>query len=158
MWCGRGMEWSASYGVGGFGGFGIGPAIAGGGSLMFGITSTGVVTISVQGSADPVGVGAFAGVGVQGGINYNWNPTEANQNGNLGISAQVDGNLGMGEAVGGSVGISSDGVGGNSGVTRYGVGAGVLVSTGVSVTETWSWTIPQWAFPWNWFGGNKSCP
>lgn len=143
-------EWAASYGVGAFGGVGIGPSVAGGGSVMFGITSTGVVTITLQGSVDPVGVGAFAGAGVQGGVNYNWNPTAPNQKGDMAISAQLDGNAGFGEAVGGSIGISPDGIGGNSGVTRVGVGVGVLVSAGVSASKTWSWTIPSSVFPWNW--------
>ena len=133
-----------------FGGVGFGPAIAGGANIMFGLTSTGVLTISVQGSGDPVGVGAYAGVGLQGGVNYNWNPTAANQNGDWSLSAQIDGNAGIGiDSAGGSIGISPDGIGG-VGAVRYGFGGGLLVSAGVSATKTWTWNVPESVFPWNW--------
>jgi len=132
----NGREWQAVVGISGsIGGnpfIGM-PGFFAGGGMSVGITSSGQLIVQFQATGS-VGVGVFAGVGVQAGVSKSACPTSA------GISwqdnPQGDVNFGAGPSVGGSAQLSDESGGVQYGVGKAGVGFGLQVSGGVTRTTT----------------------
>ena len=137
-----GPETQYSLGIGGLVGGGLPPAfifpsffVAGSSSVGF--TSNGALFVQFQGTG-AVGVGIFAGVGIQAGRSTSNSPTEAGITSSQ--SLQVDVNAGFGGSVGGSYQFNTEGSGIQGSVPgrlgRLGFGVGAQASLGVTQTAT----------------------
>jgi len=130
-----GLEWQFTLGIGGSlgGSPTLVPAAFVGGGMSIGFTSSGQLLIQFQANAS-VGVGAFAGVGLEAGISKSKCPLPS------GISTQKslygEANFGAGQSIGGSIEYSGDGGGFEAGFGRLGVGFGLQASGGAQTTTT----------------------
>lgn len=116
------------------------PGIFGGGGLNVGFTSSGQFIVQFQATGS-TGVGAYAGVGVQGGISHSDCDT---QNGiSTAMALQGDANVGFGPSIGGTVQYSGGtNAGISTGIGRFGLGYGAHISVGVTTTTTYAVPIP----------------
>ncbi|HEY4581711.1 MAG TPA: RHS repeat-associated core domain-containing protein [Lysobacter sp.] len=131
-----GLECQMSLGLGGsVGGSPIMFGFFGGGSISVGITSRGQFFFQHARSVT-LGVGAYIGGGVQGGLSYTRNNTSAGRS--QSDSGVVEANIGLAESAGGSVSFNREGGGVSAGVGRYGVGAGFQASVGVQRQVTYA--------------------
>jgi len=145
-------EQQYSVGISGtVGGSPVGPGLFGGGGISVGVTSNGNVFIQAQATGS-AGLGAYVGVGVQGGVSQSTNPTATGMS--VSHSGQADVNVGWGGSVGATVqGNASEGsIGAQTGVPGLGrVGIGVGVQASIGITQTVTIASPP-LFP------NKDCP
>jgi RHS repeat-associated protein len=142
-----GPETQFTVGIGGLAGFSPSPTIVFpswflAGSTSIGFTSNGALLLQFQGTASG-GIGAYAGVGVQGGMSRSTGPSSPGWTDSL--SAQADINVGWGPSIGGSLQVNGEGKGiqtGLPGAGRLGIGIGAQASLGV--TQTTTYTTPNW--------------
>lgn len=128
-----GLEWQASIGITGTVGGLFAPSGFVGGGVNLGITSSGQMFLQAQAHGS-LGLGFFAGVGVQAGVTR----SECQTEGGIGTShsVQADANAGWGPSMGGSASFALGGGGIQTGVGRIGVGFGFSTSVGVVQSVT----------------------
>jgi len=131
-----GLEQQFTIGIGGIIGgnpfIGM-PGFFGGGGLNVGFTTSGQILVQFQATGS-LGVGVFAGIGVEGQVSKSECQTQPGIS--VTHSPQGDVNFGAGPSVGGSVQYSGKNAGIQTGVGKLGVGFGFQASGGVNQTVT----------------------
>ncbi len=131
-----GLDWQFSFGMGGSAGAGADFGFGIAGSSSIGFTSSGQLFMQFQGAGMSVN-GAYAGVGLQGGVSYSATPTPS------GVSTtwafHGEGDAGDALSLGLSTDINNDSISGGfpiPGTARFGVGEGAMAGVGASTTTT----------------------
>jgi RHS repeat-associated protein len=130
-----GLVYQATLGVNLFGGFSVFafPGIFAGGGVNFGFTSSGQLFIQFQATLQ-TGLGAFGGVGFQGGGAYSDCPIPSGISTQNSLEAAF--NVGWVGSAGGSVNYAGGGDIGVNRSLRGGVGYGIAATTGITTTTT----------------------
>lgn len=135
-----GLEWQASAGLGGTGAFLFGGL---GASVNIGVNSNGSLFFQVGGDAE-VGLGAYIGGGLTGGINHK--PCFSKPGWSEDTNAIVEGDAGYGPSVGGALTFDRHSIGASTGLGKFGVGGGIWAGAGA--IRTYTYTTPTLSQLW----------